>query len=321
MKIAKMLAALTALTLLNGCPSKKKDDNTALLLLGTLAVGAQNARSQTSAVRTLSAGVRSAVQTASSGGQITGLLPGLADPYRMLARMHEERLRRAFGARPAALPTALTSTGTCNASGCSGTLNGSTACPRGGTLTLSNVIVSFTFNGTNSNGSMNGKVTLDKCLTNATLDYMDYPAQVVANGSGSMTFDGTNSIAFTTFTISGTTLILDFLYKENSTINSDGMTINDRPTGPISGLKSVIDLRVNSRITNYVVTQTTDTYTVKADAQDSLTGSVNITGTVGGLPVAEVKDYSSTQFNYSYECTITGLGGSNIESNCTVTRK
>jgi hypothetical protein len=306
------------------------DDQTALaLLLGYSVVSTAAANRAAAQVRSATSAAASAVTSQAQSGSLT--LRGLPvhDRQRMLAVLHQRIAKNNFerSIRPNVMLTALiTPTGSCTTTGCNATLSGTENCTPGdtnsGTMTTTNLQVTFTFSGDPMNGdlgytgTMKGDMTMNKCSSRSP-DYFNFPSMTSSVTTGDMNYDGTQTQTFANASMTATSFSADITVKETSTTKSSNLAINGGAAQVINVTQSV-DLLVNSVGSNIESTMSGSTFTFKASYVDTLTGTVAVTGSVGGGNVNVSRTYNNDKFTYDVACTInfdTGAG------DCTTTVK
>ncbi|MDZ4724597.1 MAG: hypothetical protein SH817_00460 [Leptospira sp.] len=332
-----ILFALCIALLASSCKEEKKDDNSlALLLLLSSSANTNSATSltQTASVRAVSSGVSSSISSGIQSG-VSFHLPSTKmklSKNELMAYIHKNAVRASLKNQVQSYATALQKEeGTCTTSSCTATLSGTVDCTlsgvKSGTAKLDKVKVEYT-NGTNGLGykmKIDGKVTLDKCGARSN-NWLDFPSQATAVTTGDVTFVGTNNIDVLSYTTSGSgssaTTTFNLKYSENNTINSSALTINSDAAVAIKDLKSVVDLAVVSISSNVTSSFTATTLKFTSDYKDTLTGTVNVTGTVGSGSVNQTKVYSGDVFNYNVACDLTyNSTNGTITGDCKTTKK
>lgn len=324
----------TACDQLTGSDSDDSDANAAAaLLLGYAALQQNNPTASRNAaqVRGSVSAVSSSVSNAASGGSVTFRHLPIGDRHKMLATLQKKLVQHNFDrkARPNILLTALSkSGGTCNSSGCATTLSGSENCKQGdtnsGTFTTTNLQVAFTFSGDPMNGdfgysgTMKGDMKMNKCQS-TTPDYFNFPSMTSSVTTGDINYDGsqTQTLANVSITGGGTGSTMDITVKETSTTKSSNLAINGG-AAQVVNVTQVVNLTVNSVASNISTTSSSSEFTFKASYVDTLTGTVAVTGTVGGGNVNVSRTYNKDKFTYDVDCKIKITDGS---GDCTVTVK
>lgn len=332
-RINSVLVILSVAVLtLSGCNKKSKDNNDAIALLLLSSFGGQSTQQkQASQVSTTITAVAGSISSSTSSNSVTGNFE-LNNPKKLFAMMNKQIIKKIIkNSNPFFMHTALSrdgGAGTCNASGCNATLSGTANCSSSGTYTLNSVAVTMSFPASNSYAAtMSGPITLNNCGTFGT-NYFDYPRYISGNSSGSLVmntsvgFTISNLVSSGDFAAGTGAQTGTFKYTENGTYNStDGLTINEVATGPISNLKSVTNLTINSNVKNARIASTTSgsktTFTISGDYATVLTGSVDVSGSIGGSSANQNKTYDNTAFNYSLSCTGTSES-SNFTFDCSV---
>ncbi|PJD99962.1 MAG: hypothetical protein CK427_15110 [Leptospira sp.] len=329
------LTICLALLTLTTCKKDKDEDDANFLLLGYLySSGQANAAATKAAgqVRGATAGVASAVSTAASNNNVAFNGINTKSKHQLMASLHQKVSKFALDKKinNLVIPTALSKVGggTCNNSGCSATLSGSANCISGnansGTFTTSNLQVAFSFSGSGGglgySGTMKGDLKLDKCQT-LTADYFNFPSFTASISNGDINYDGTNTVRFENLVSSGTGLSADLTVKETSTTKSSNLSINGGQAQSVN-IVSALDLTVKTVSSNVTTSATATEYNFKATYNDTLTGKVAVTGSVGGGSVNVSRTYNGDKFTYDVNCKITFVGNSGIGAgDCTITNK
>lgn len=312
---------------------KKDNDDTkanALLLgLGYIASSTAAANRSAAQVRGATSAAASTVTSQAQSGSLT--LKGLPihDRHKMLAilqqRISNHHLQKSI--RPNIILTGFsTPTGSCNTSGCNATLSGTDNCSAGdtnsGTITTSNLQVNFTFSGDPMNGdlgytgTMKGDMKMDKCQSRSP-DYFNFPSMTSSITTGDINYDGSQTQTYANASMSASSFSADITVKETSTTKSSNMAINGGAAQTVNVTQSV-NLTVNSVMSNMESNVTSSTVTFKASYVDTLTGSVVVTGNVGGGNVNVSRTYDKDKFTYDVDCTINITNGS---GDCKITVK
>lgn len=230
---------------------------------------------------------------------------------------------------PIVIPTALsTPSRSCNTAQCAlsfsepTTIGGFEYCQSGnlnsGTFSPNGLRVFLVFSGgtlTDDLGytsQMEGKVNFDNCLKRST-DYLNYPNVTSSFVSGEMDYSGMSTQTFSNVSKSATSILADIVIQEDSTLVSSNFSSNGGPAQTIN-ITQAIDLTIDSSITN--ISQTASTFS--ASYVEVLTGSVNLSGTVGSTNVNISKTYSNTRFTYDVTCQV---DFSTKSGNCSITPK
>ncbi len=307
------LLAVGSLTLV-GCKAKDKDDDKAMgLALAAISVSMNAAGAkEASKVRGGVSAAASSVSSSASSGSVAFRLKGVpADRNQLMAAVLKEtaakRLERVT--RTQVLPTTLNNdadNGTCNATGCNATLNGTANCSSGGTFEAINLKVGFSFPASNSySGTLKGGIKMNKCVA-TTQDWFNFPSLVASTTTGSITIDG--STTFTIVAITGSTM--DLIYKEAYKVTSSDLSVNGGAALAVD-MTTAVDLKVKSTSSNVVTNSTSTTFSFSATYSDILTGAASVAGTVGGSPANVSRVFNGETFNYNVACTIdmnTGAG-------------
>ena len=335
MRNLRMIFALLIVPVLLAGACKDNDNDDDLLLAGALLLWSQNqsnaqATQTASSVRATVGGVATSLTTAAKNSQIAFTLPGnLKDPKMIMALVHKKALKKMLGSQfaPMSIPTALTSSnGTCNSTSCDATLNGTTNCTNGGTLTMDNVAFKFSIPAGGVAGSsyavtMAGNLNLASCQ-NAGFDYMAFPNYVISSASGPLTIDGTSNYTVSSIVANGASgFIFDYSLKDGYTVNSTGLSIGGAAAVTISNLVNNLDLTINSVTSNYSYTSSATEVTFKGTYNDTVTGTVAVSGTVGGGNVNVSKTFSADKFTYDVDCTIKLSGDPISVGSCDITPK
>lgn len=306
------------------CGKKDKDNNDALLLFYLLSNSGKQSSQQTQATQVSSAAsaVVSGITSAATSGSISGKF-NPKKPEQMYALLNKRiQLELAKKRVPTFLPTALTkSSGSCTTTTCNAVLNGTANCSSGGTFTLTNMTLAMTFSSMTYSGTMSGAMSLSKCAATGT-DYFDYPKLVGGTSSGDLTTSGTFGVSYSNLTGTTTSFSATVTFSDDNTINSTaGLTINGKATGAIKDLKTKSNLTILVSGTNIKSTTTTSgttsTFTYSGDYADTVTGTVSMSGTVGGSSVNQSKTYSAQKFTYKLNCTGT-MTADSFTFDCTV---
>ncbi|TGN19389.1 hypothetical protein [Leptospira idonii] len=310
----KLGMLLVAIAIVTHC-KPDKDDKTAenLLILSYLSSNSQAAAaSQSSQVRATVGAIASSINTAARGNQVTFFFPkGTWTKERLMAFLNRKTLNYLISSEltPNIKPTALSASGgTCNSSGCNATLNGTTNCSSGGTVTLTNMKVTFTFpKALSYESTLDGTATTDKCASYGA-DYYNYPKYVSAVSSGKLTIKGKTNVSVNDYTFaagSNNTIInTDFNYDENITVNSDALDIGNSTTIALKDVISIVSLRTVGQQKDFSTSNVNNVITVKVSVTEALTGTVSISGLVGGVAVNLSKTYAGDTFSYRYTCVI-----------------
>lgn len=329
-----LVAALTLPTLscnvidnILGREESNDDDAALALLLGYSIVSTAAANRAAAEVRSATSAVASSVTTQAQNGTIVFRGLPVHDRQRMMAVLHQRLVSQNFerNIRPNVMLTALsTPSGSCNTSGCSATLSGTENCSPGdtnsGTFTTSNLQVTLTFSGDPMNGdlgftgTMKGDMSMNKCQSRSA-DYFNFPSMTSSVTTGDINYDGSQTQTYANASMTGSSFSADITVKETSTTKSSNMAINGGAAQSVNVTQSV-DLTVNSVASNMEANVSGSEATFKASYVDTLTGTVSVTGSVGGGNVSVSRTYNRDKFTYDVSCKVnfnTGAG------DCTIT--
>jgi hypothetical protein len=319
------------------CNKKNNNDenNANLLLLGYLSSQGEANKAATKAagqIRGATSGVASAVSSAASSNSVAFNHLKFKNKHQLMATLHQKVSKYVLDKKLNSLviPTALSKVGggTCNSSGCNATLSGSANCTNGnansGTFATSNLQIAFSFTGSGGglgfSGTMKGDLKLTKCQTLVS-DYFNFPSLTASISNGDINYDGSNTLTLTNYAAVGSGFSADITVKEKSTTKSSNLSINNGAAQAVN-ITQDLDLTVKSVSSNVTTSFTSDVYTFKANYNDTLTGKVGVTGTVGGGTVNVSRTYNADKFAYDVECKINYAGGgAGGSADCSITVK
>lgn len=339
-KITKFLIPLTLISLALGFTScdkltgrKNSDDQNAQLLLLGAYVSNENANA---AARRNAAQIRSAISAATTtittqaqnGTIVFNGLP-LHDRQKTMAILSQKISSYNYqkNLRPNVIPTALnTPSGSCNTAGCSATLSGTENCSAGdtksGTFSTTNLQVTLTISGDpmtgnlGFSGTMKGDMKMDKCQSRSA-DYFNFPSMTSSITTGDINYDGSNTQTLSNVSFTAQSFSADITIKEKSTTVSNNLAINGGAAQSVNVTQD-LNLVVNSVASNLSATSSDTEFAFKASYVDTLTGTVSVSGTVGGGNVNVSRTYNKDKFTYDVDCKFSITSGS---GDCTVTVK
>ncbi|WCL49754.1 hypothetical protein [Leptospira sp. GIMC2001] len=328
-KITKILIgtilAIAASFMVISC-EKSEDDKTAenLLLLSFLSGGGGTAQGETaSSVRVAIAGVSASIRTASSQASLMNFKKKIPTKDEFMAKMQNQIIREKIlkDISPKSFPTAIqTESGSCTGGTCNATLNGDVNCQQGGTATLDKLVVSLTAQGTAGyKGTSKGNIKLTNCSSYGA-DYFNFPNYVGSVATGNISVDSSSDYQFSIG--AGTTQTeqkYDIKLLETSNIESTNLKIGNGAETVLSGVKSSIDLQINTTLTNFSTTTGTNSFTFQADYSDILVGTAALTGSIGGVNTNLTKTYAGQTFKYRVNCEFKIEASGNPSSKCDVT--
>lgn len=317
-----LVAVATAASISCGTKNNNNDKNAAVALLALSNAGAKAAAQ----VRGSTSAVSSSVSNAASGGSIAFRNLPVRDRYRMMAAIHQGLVRHNVSSTPVLLTSLTHSGGSCNSTACNTTLSGTENCTQGdtnsGTFQTSNLQVGFTFSGSPMSGdlgytgTMKGDLKMSKCAS-TTPDYFNFPSMTSSVTTGDINYDATVTQKLSNVSMGSGSFTADITVKESSTTKSSNMAINGGAAQSVNVTQN-IDLTVHSVASNMSSSSSSSSMTFSADYQDTLAGTVRVTGSVGGGNVSVSRTYNNDKFTYSVNCTINLTSGS---GDCTVTVK
>ncbi len=329
-KFRILISIFISLFFLN-CP-KEKDDKTGenLILLNALSGPSLTTTNQSAQARSSVSAVTSSVVSAARNNQVSFHLPLNMKKKDMLAYINSQivRANRANLLSPQVRPTAITSSGgSCNSSGCTNvTLNGTSTCASGGNYTLTNMKLTLSFpsgsfSSLSFNTTLDGTIRTDKCGS-YSVNYFNYPNYVSSITSGTMTISGKSNITYSdyTFAAGSNNKVINVSYSldENMTINSSGLDIGGGTTVALSDVKSITTLASVGQISDITSSSTATSFTINFATNETLTGTVSLSGSIGGAPANTTKVFAGEKFNYTVSCTISSSASTGT---CEVTKK
>lgn len=323
-----MALAIFGITAMNSCSKKNNDNDDATNLLTLYALTQMNNSNSSKVISTL----QNSGSTIANGvnSSVSGLSTGnnkqpLASAKSLMVKARQAALKRILNRDTAmAIPTASSITydsGTCTYDGgtftttCSAVITGTVDCNPSGTAALTSVNYNMTVTGGSIDGSTKGDVSFDKCVVRG-VDWANFPGQIVSSLTGDVTFDNqtTMNMSFVG-TPTPSSMTMNITFKDNSKISSAGLKVDDSSSVKVD-LDSKVNLSVNTVITNNNFSQTAESIKLSADYNDTLTGTYDVTGTVGSKNADISKTYNNDVFKYHIDCEFLI---SNNTSSCTVT--
>lgn len=311
------------------CKKESSDDTSALLLLGIAMSANENAAKTSVQVRSAVAGLSNSISSGIQGGVATNFnfsVPKM-EKNKLAAYVQKKSSVAVLKQKVQSFPTALTrDSGTCSANSCSATLSGTINCTIGGspsgTVTLDKMKIVYT-SGMGAGGmsfsmNMDGKAKMDKCASQSN-DWFNFPSLTSSVTTGDLTVTGDSKIEFASADMAAQTMTIN--YVEKNTTSSANMAINGGAAQSVNVTQNV-SLEVVSKPTiTENPTFSNNNFKFKASYVDVLTGSVSVTGSVGGGNVSVSRTYNKDKFTYDVACDIKISTDNQLSGDCKITVK
>ncbi len=329
----KLIAKIVCLSLLAlplyTCKKESSDDKNALILLGIAAVANQNAEKTSVQVRSAVAGLTNSISSGIQGGVASNInfsVPKM-EKNKLVAYVQERSGVVALRRKVQSFPTALSrDSGTCAANSCSATLSGTVNCTIGGSpsgqVTLDKMKVVYTSSvaagGISFSMNMDGKAKMEKCASQSN-DWFNFPSLSTSITTGDLTVSGDSKIEFVSLDVATQTATIK--YVEKNTTNSANMQINGGAAQSVNVTQNVnLEVISKSTITENP-TFSNNNFKFKASYVDVLTGTVSVSGIVGGGNVNVSRTYNNDKFTYDVACDIKIDTNNQVSGDCAITVK
>ncbi|MBM9500319.1 hypothetical protein JWG44_08670 [Leptospira sp. 201903071] len=328
-KFTKIICLTILISQFYVCKEEKSDDISALLLLGIASSANENATKTSTQVRAAVSGLSNSISSSIQGGVATNFnfpIPKM-EKNKLVAYVQKKSsiavLQRGFQSFPTALSK---ESGTCNATSCSATLNGTVDCKIGGnnsgTATLDKMKVVYSASmgagGMSFSMNMDGKVKMDKCASQSS-DWFNYPSLTTSVSSGDITLTGDSKVEFASMDMATQTATIK--YVEKNTTTSPNLAINGGSAQTVNVTQDV-NIELNSKPTiTEAPTFSNNNFKFKASYVDVVTGTVSVSGSVGGGSVNVSRTYNKDKFTYDVACDIKIDTDNKISGDCSVTVK
>ncbi|TGK27734.1 hypothetical protein EHQ05_08060 [Leptospira yasudae] len=324
------IVSITILTLqFFTCKEDKSDDKNALMLLGVVASANLNATKTSAQVRTAVSGISNSISTGIQGGVASNFhfkIPKI-ERKNLTAYIQSKSRLAALQSQVRSFPTSLTKeSGTCNTTSCTATLNGTTDCTIGGsnsgTMTLDKMKVSYTANmsgaGLSFKMNMDGNLTMNKCASQSN-DWFNFPGLTTSITTGDLNVSGDYNLEMVSMDMATNTSVIKYL--EKYVTKSSNLAINGGAAQTVN-VTSNVDMQITSKVTiTENPTFSNSAFKFKAGYVDTLTGTVAVSGSVGGGNVSVSRTYNNDKFTYDVACDFKIDSESKMTGDCTVTVK